>query len=388
MNILRKGRIIIVKRKVLSIILSVGMTAALLAGCGNSNETPAAEAPAPAEEESAAVLPAEEAEVETEAEAEEPEEGAASSDGDWTLDVEGIKAKAQEQDNSEIKLSYVSMNLANPWNAMVKKGFEAGCEELGVTYQVIDSEYSVDTQVNALETLINDGYSGFTFTPIDTAATIDLVDKANEAGIITACIAQTQDNVLLSYTLDEYDYGYTIGEQAGEWIKENLDGKAQVCIISQDNVESVIPRGDGLEDALKAVCPEVEIVARQAGDTLEGGMTIVESVLAQYPDMNVVVGTNDSGAIGGYQAMVNAGCEGENYAVFSGDATKEALTYIAEKDSIYRGTVDLFPYKGGYESAFYLYLYATQGAPESQNTVYLPYVKVPKTDVLDGTYTW
>ena len=45
--------------------------------------------------------------------------------------------------------------------------------------------------------------------------------------------------------------------------------------------------------------PDVEIVARQAGDTLEGGMKIVESVLAQTPDLNVVVGTNDSGAIGG-----------------------------------------------------------------------------------------
>lgn len=46
------------------------------------------------------------------------------------------------------------------------------------------------------------------------------------------------------------------------------------------------------------------------------------------------------------------GKEGEKYAVFSGDATDEALTYIAEEDSIYRGTVDLFPYKGGYEQHF------------------------------------
>ena len=229
-----------------------------------------------------------------------------TSGEDWTIDVEGIKKEAAEKDNTDIKLAYVSMNLANPWNAMVKKGFEQACEDLGVTYQVIDSEYNVDTQLNALESLVNDGYNGFTFTPIDTQATTEIVDKANEEGIVTACIAQTQDNVKLSYTLDEYEYGHTIGEQAGEWIKENLDGKAQVCIISQDNVESVIPRGDGVEEALKEICPDVEIVSRQAGDTLEGGMDIVESVLAQYPDLNVVVGTNDSGAIGGYQAMINA----------------------------------------------------------------------------------
>ena len=46
-----------------------------------------------------------------------------------------------------------------------------------------------------------------------------------------------------------------VKELAGEWIRDNLDGKAQVCIISQDNVESVIPRGDGLEDALNGSNP-------------------------------------------------------------------------------------------------------------------------------------
>lgn len=375
------------KRKLLALILSAAMVVSL-AACGQSGADNAApEEPAPIEEEEA--KEPEEAAVEEAAPEEEAEAAEETADGnDWTLDVEGIKAKAQGADNSEIKIAYISMNLANPWNATVKKGFDAACEELGVTYQVIDSEYNVDTQVNALETLINDGYSGFVFTPIDVAATTDLVDQANEMGIVTGCVAQTQDNVILSYTLDEYDYGFTIGDQAADWILENLGGKAKVCIISQDNVESVIARGNGVEEAIKAKCPDVEIVARQAGDTLEGGMNIVESVLAQHPDLNVVVGTNDSGAIGGYQAMVNAGKEGDDCAVFSGDATAEALTYIAEENSVYRGTVDLFPYKGGYECAYYLYLYATEGAPTSQNTVFLPYVKVPKADVLDGTYQW
>ena len=119
----------------------------------------------------------------------------AFADDDWTIDVEAMKEEAAAKDNKDIKLAYVSMNLANPWNAMVKKGFEAGCEDLGVTYQVIDSEYNVDTQLNALESLVDDGYSGFTFTPIDTQATLEIVDKANESGIATACIAQTQENV-------------------------------------------------------------------------------------------------------------------------------------------------------------------------------------------------
>ncbi|EBX3788530.1 sugar ABC transporter substrate-binding protein, partial [Salmonella enterica subsp. enterica serovar Infantis] len=193
--------------------------------------------------------------------------------------AEKTEEAAKTVDPKSVKLAYVSMNLANPWNATVKKGFEAACEELGCEYISIDSEYKVDKQVASLESLVNDKYSGFVFTPIDPNATWDIVEQAKAQGVATATIAQQQDNVNLIYGMKEYDYGHTIGTQAGQWIKDNLGGKAKVAIISQDNVESVIARGDGVEDALKEICPDVEIVARQAGDTLEGGMKIVESVL-------------------------------------------------------------------------------------------------------------
>lgn len=295
------------------------------------------------------------------------------------------KSSAASDDN-KIKLAYVSMNLANPWNIAVKNGFEAACQELGVEYISIDSQYKVDKQVSDLENLINARYSGFTFTPIDPNATRDIVETAKSKGIATASIAQMQDNVNLIYTLDEYDYGYTIGKQAGEWIRDSLGGEAKVAIISQDNVESVIPRGNGVQDGILEVAPNAQIIARQAGDTPEGGLKIIESVLQAHPDLNVVVATNDSGGIGGYQAMVNAGKTGDKYAVFSGDATSECLALMREPDSIYRGTVDLFPYKGGYESAMILYKYVTEGIPAEQETIMLPYVPVPQEDLLSGAY--
>lgn len=341
------------KKRWISILLSVATVMTLMAGCGNATASEEAKTPEATVEETT---------------------------------TEETEAETDKVDNSDVKLAYVSMNLANPWNVAVKKGFEAACEELGVTYISIDSAYKVEKQVSDLESLVNDNYNGIMFTPIDPNATHDITEDAKSKGIAMSSIAQTQDNVNLIYTLDEYDYGFTIGKQAADWIKENLDGKAKVAIISQDNVEAVIPRGNGVEEALKEICPDVEIVARQAGDTLEGGMSIIESVLAQHSDLDVVVATNDSGGIGGYQAMVAAGADREDKAVFSGDATAEALSYIAEEDSIYRGTVDLYPYKGGYESAQILYKYITEGVPAEQETIFLPYVPVPKQDVIDGTY--
>lgn len=289
-------------------------------------------------------------------------------------------------DKSEVKLAYVSMNLANPWNVEVKNGFETACKDLGIQCLTIDSQYKVDKQVSDIENLINDGYSGFTFTPIDPNATRDLIETAKSKGMATASIAQPQDNTNLIYTLDEYDYGFAIGTQAGEWAKEALDCKVKVAIISQDNVEAVIPRGNGVEESTKKICPDANFVSRQAGDTPEAGMQIIESVLQQHPDLNLVVGTNDSGAIGGYQAMVGGKAVGDDRAVFSGDATAEALALMEQPDSIYRGTVDLFPYKGGYESAEILYDWAVNGVPAEQKTIMFPYVPVSQAAVLDGSY--
>ncbi len=361
------------KKSVLGVGLGILLAASLMGCSTEGKETPATSAAIESQETK-----------EADSRAADMKEGDSKAGDSKAADSKAADSKTV--DPKSVKLAYVSMNLANPWNATVKKGFEAACEELGCEYITIDSEYKVDKQVSSLESLVNDKYSGFVFTPIDPNATWDIVEQAKSQGISTATIAQQQDNVNLIYGMDEYDYGHAIGQQAGQWIKENLDGKAKVAIISQDNVESVIARGDGVEEAIKEICPDVEIVARQAGDTLEGGMKIVESVLAQTPDLNVVVGTNDSGAIGGYQAMVNAGMTGDDRAVFSGDATAEAIQYIGQQDSIYRGTVDLEPFVGGYNCAKILYQYATEGIPEQQQVEMLNYKPVPKQDVLDGTF--
>ena len=167
------------------------------------------------------------------------------------------------------------------------------------------------------------------------------------------------------------------------------EDEVQVCIISQDNVEDVIARGDGVQDTLEKECPNVNVVTRQAGDTPEGGLEIVESALAAYPDLKVVVATNDSGGIGGYQALVNAGYTGSDpVAVFSGDATDEALNDMLQDDTIYRGTVDLAPYACGYESAYQLVYYCMNGKPAETKTQGFTPVMVPLADLLDGTYAY
>ena len=69
-------------------------------------------------------------------------------------------------------------------------------------------------------------------------------------------------------------------------------------------------------------------------------------ILPSHPDLNMVVTTTDASAIGSYLALQVNEISGKDIAVFSGDATQDALHMIAEDNSAFRGTVNLYPFQG------------------------------------------
>lgn len=207
------------------------------------------------------------------------------------------------------KLAFSGSELANPWVAMVKDGFEAACKDNGVEFTSLNAGSDVDKQVADIENVINGGYNGVVFNPIDGKALESVLNDATAEGIASVTIAQIADAATAGIELDDYAYGQVIAENAVEWINENLDGKGTVAILAEDNIESSIRRGDAIEDTLKEKCPDMEIVARQQGNTPEQGLEVIETLLLQYPDLNVVVACNDSGGIGAYQAFDSRPCK-------------------------------------------------------------------------------
>jgi len=278
----------------------------------------------------------------------------------------------QENDGDEkMKFAFSIMSLENPYFIAVKEGFEDRCEELGVEAVIVDAKYDVAKQVNDIENLIMSKVDGMMISPIDQNALQSIVETAKEAGIGVVSEAQPIDNAHGIYTIDEYQYGVAIGKNAAKWINEKLGGEAEVIIISQDNVEPVIQRGNGIQDTIESLAPGATVVARQAGDSPEKGMKIVESVLQNHPNVKVITGNNDSGALGGYEAVKAMGLDTPDFFVGGADATAEAISKMQEPGSIYRATVDIQPYYSGAYVADMLYKYATEGLPTETEVVYM-----------------
>ena len=294
--------------------------------------------------------------------------------------VLGVPA-AEAKDPKDIRIAYSAPQLANPWFRGVKAGMDKACAELGIQCVAVDAQNSKTKQGEDIRKMITDGYDAIFATALDPYNLSQLFSLAKSFGIVTGSIAQTAINSNLIYGMDEFAYDKAIGTQAANWAKKNLKCKGKVALLTQDNIATVRARGDGVVKAIRTICPELQIVARFHADDPFRGMSIMEIVIPRHPDLDMVVATTDSGGIGGYIIMTANGLVGDKHAVFSGDATPDAITLMKEPNSIYRGTVDLSPVHGGYESIRILYNMIQYGAPKSPVVRQLPYVEVSQEKV-------
>lgn len=282
-----------------------------------------------------------------------------------------------------LRFAYSVMNFENPYFTLVIRGFEERCKELGVEVNTVDARYDPSIQYNHIENFIAAKYDAILVSPIDVDGINDICQQAIDAGMIVVSEAQFFDCAQAKFTLDEYTYGWAQGTEVAKWINEKLGGECEWALIAQDNVPPVVRRGDGVVESIAKFAPKAKLVSRQTGDTPEQGMRIIEAVLQQYPNIKVIQGTNDSGALGGYQAVMNSGRAGdETFYVGGADATDEAIAKMKEPGSVFRMSIDLAPYETGRQCADKMFEYVKNGPPAESEFFYFPMAPVWQQDVL------
>ena len=148
--------------------------------------------------------------------------------------------------------------------------------------------------------------------------------------------------------------------------------------------EQLEQRANGMMDAVNAIVPGVTISdAEQSGNTTEAGQTAVENVIQKDPDLNVIVCTNDSVALGAYEAMKAAGKSDETCCITGCDADSENLKDIAANTMI-KGTVDIGAYNQGAKFCQIVLDTIAVGADSSlPDPVYVDFIPVTSANIAD-----
>lgn len=299
-----------------------------------------------------------------------------------SIDPQVISTEVTRRKQKEYIIGYSAMQFSNPWYKDVVRGIEEACKQRNIKCVAVDAHNDIDKQLSDVRDMIDAEYDAIFVTPISPNDLAPLFREAQSKGIVTGSLAQIVPHSNLEYGMLEYDYGHSIGTQAAQWAKRVLKCQGSALVLSQDNIEATISRGDGIVDAMYSICPELNVISRAMSSNPEQGKAVVLNVLKQHPDLNMVVSATDAAGIGAYHAMVEKQAVGPERAVFSGDATLDTIEIMKDENNIYRGTVKLSGIRAGYESIRMLY---NMILDENKGTIlreYLPFVALSKEELL------
>jgi ABC-type sugar transport system substrate-binding protein len=244
------------------------------------------------------------------------------------------------------KIGYTTMDLANPYFIAVTNGVKDRAEALDIKVTIHDAKSDPASQIAAVENFVAQGMDAIVISPIDAIAVEPLIKLAHDNGIPVVNAHQAMEGADAQIGLIEFEYGYEVGKLAGQYITDNMDGKAEVAVLGQPEVSALVERTNGIKKGIMDFAPNAVIAAEQSGYTPETGARAAEVVMQSRPNVRVFVGMNDAGILGAFEALKGMGVDEAEFALFGLDATEEAQKKIAQ-NSMYKGTVDIAPYVTG-----------------------------------------
>ncbi|MCB0177070.1 MAG: substrate-binding domain-containing protein [Anaerolineae bacterium] len=204
--------------------------------------------------------------------------------------VEDIKAATEgKSPPAGAKFAFLTNNMSPFWTA-AQIGVARSSSELNVpvSFQAPTSSDLLSQQLSMLETFVNDGYTGVTFSAIDREAPHSIIEKAVEQGTIMLNMDSdaTGSDRAMYIGMSDYDAGRAAAEAALEIIGEGqvvgLVGFA-TAQNAQDRIAGVNDVFEGtdmelVEVLIDDVKPEVALSNAQTaiqkyGDDLAGFIT-------------------------------------------------------------------------------------------------------------------
>jgi ribose transport system substrate-binding protein len=267
----------------------------------------------------------------------------------------------EKKEDKPLKVGYTVQSMENAYFVSVVEGMKVAAKDMGIELVVADAAADASKHIDHIDNFIAQEVDVILISPVDEKAPEDAVAKAAEMGIPTIGINQTVAGSAAFIGTSEFDFGFMGGQIAGKWLNQieadgkidgvlNAAGEIEVVVIRYDVIASLVDRGDGLkaglEDAYTGAVKFDYVYEQDAADA-DTGYQVAETALTANPDVAIILGINDSSALGVYEAcLARKEHTIDNTCITGLDALPEALALIAG-DTMYQGTVDIQPAKLG-----------------------------------------
>jgi ribose transport system substrate-binding protein len=238
----------------------------------------------------------------------------------------------------------------------VDRGLAMAAKDRGLEYRRALANNDAAKMVEQVQLFLSSKVGAVAAAPVDPASLSHSLQEIMWSGGYVSTIVPPPATSLLN--APQYATGKALTDAAVAYIKTHLGGKANVVLLTQDQIEFLAPRFAAMRDGLKGL-PGVTIVADITPNPVnkEGGFATMNTVLQAHPDIDVVLGA-DTVVVGALAALEAAGKARPDQFLGGIDGEPEAVSEIKKANGPYKASIALsspvFGYAMGQHAADWL----------------------------------
>lgn len=235
------------------------------------------------------------------------------------------------------KVGVAMYTLGAPYFAAQVAAAEDQAKKAGCEVTSSDGQNDMAKQIADVEDMVSKGVNLLILNPRDPEGLVPAADAATKAGVkvvIMDSSISTKANVITQVRSSNDQNGFLVGQ----WLANTMKGKPmKIILLSGDKGNEVgrdrrlgVIRGLAEGQLNNEGKSSFEIIGQGWGGwSHEGGLAAMDDLLQAHPDVNVVLGENDSMVLGAIKSLEAAG-KTDVLALAAADGQKEALALIKE----------------------------------------------------------
>lgn len=219
---------------------------------------------------------------------------------------------------AEPTVGLVMKSLGNEFFKTMEEGAIAHANELGNVKLItagIQSETDLEAQISLVENMVAQGVDAIVIAPADSHALVPVLVRAVKAGIVVVNIdVKLADDALADAGVDIPFIGPDNAGGAklsGDVLAKFLGAGANVIILEGiPGADNATQRAKGFQEAADA--GDLKVVASQTAHwETDEAFTLTTNLLTSNPDVQGIMASNDSMALGAVRAVDSMGLTGK-----------------------------------------------------------------------------
>lgn len=250
-----------------------------------------------------------------------------------------------EKDKYKIILIAKTIDSDNGFWTSLISGAELGAEEFGAEIEVYGgkTEEDIEGQIKTIEKSIEKKPDILLVTPGSYSETTESLKKVVDSGIPLVLIDSVIDEDIAKATVSTDNY--LAGKELGEYARTLLGEGAQIGIIGHvKGTSTAIEREEGIKDGLGEYKDKI-VDIQYCGSDFHKAYALTKNMLEEFPELDMIIGTNEYSAVGAARAVKDAGLA-KKVKMVGFDNSVEEIQLLEQ--GVFQGIVIQKPFNMGY----------------------------------------